>query len=128
MAGNVTGIQLKIMNKNKKYNGLAALGGLVYSTDPDAIQPQEEPEATTLPPAQQHLKVSIDRKKRAGKSVTLVTGFTGTDEDLQSLGKQLKTKCGVGGSAKDGEILIQGEYKEKIAGFLKDWGYKVKTV
>lgn len=116
------------MNKNKKYNGLSALGGLVYSTNPDAIQPQEEAEMVTLPPAQQQLKVAVDRKKRAGKSVTLVTGFTGTEDDLQTLGKQLKTKCGVGGSVKEGEILIQGEYKEKIAGFLKEWGYKVKVI
>lgn len=112
----------------KKLKGLAALGGLVYSTNPDAIPQQEPEEVTTLPPEEQHLKVQIDRKKRAGKSVTLITGFEGAEEDLQALGKQLKTKCGVGGSAKDGEILIQGEYKEKVADFLRQWGYKVKVI
>lgn len=116
------------MNKHKKYNGLSALGGLVYSTNPDAIPPEQEPEAETLPPAQQQLRVEIDRKKRAGKSVTLVTGFIGSEESLQDLGKQLKTKCGVGGSAKAGEILIQGEYREKVAGLLREWGYKVKVI
>ncbi len=116
------------MNKNKKYNGLSALGGLVYSTNPDAIQPEQDPGAETLPPAQQQLRVETDRKRRAGKSVTLVTGFIGSEEDLQDLGKQLKTRCGVGGSAKGGEILIQGEYKEKVVVLLREWGYKVKVI
>lgn len=109
-----------------KLNGLSSLSGLVYSTNPDAMVPDEQPEAVTLPPAKQQLYVAIDKKRRAGKSVTLVTGFVGTETDLQDLGKQLKTKCGVGGSTKDGEILIQGEYKDKVAEYLKAWGYKVK--
>jgi translation initiation factor 1 len=113
---------------NKKLNNLAALGGLVYSTNPNAIQPQETAEEATLPPAQQQLKVAIDRKKRAGKSVTLVTGFVGTEADIQALGKLLKNKCGVGGSTKDGEILIQGAYKDKVVELLKSWGYAVKAI
>jgi translation initiation factor 1 len=112
----------------KKTFGLNNIGGLVYSTNPDAIQPIEDEIVATLEPSKQQLRVQIDKKKRAGKSVTLVTGFIGTEEDLESLGKQLKTKCGVGGSAKDGEIIIQGEYKEKVAELLKSWGYKVKVI
>ena len=79
-----------------------------------------------MPPAQQQLKVTLDKKQRAGKTVTVVDGFTGTDSDLEKLGKELKTKCGTGGSAKDGQILIQGDYKDKIVKWLQDWGYKAK--
>lgn len=102
-------------------------GGIVYSTDPNYSYPQEEQEEqTTLPPARQQLKVTLDKKQRAGKTVTVVDGFTGTDSDLEKLGKELKTKCGTGGSAKDGQILIQGDYKDKIVKWLQDWGYKAK--
>lgn len=102
-------------------------GGIVYSTDP-AFKPEiNEPEETdTLPPAQQQLRVKLDTKQRAGKVVTLVDGFIGKPEDLEKLGKELKTKCGTGGSAKDGQILIQGDYKEKVIKWLQDWGYKAK--
>ena len=80
----------------------------------------------TLDTKKQNLKVSIDRKKRKGKSVTLVEGFIGTNDDLKDLAKTIKSKCGVGGSAKDGEIIIQGELKQKVADILIKLGYKVK--
>jgi translation initiation factor 1 len=100
---------------------------IVYSTNPDfQFQFDEEEEIQTLPNAQQKLYVSIDRKQRAGKEVTLVEGFTGADEDLKELGKMLKSKCGVGGTAKDGEILIQGNFKDKIYDLLVKEGFSVK--
>jgi translation initiation factor 1 len=100
---------------------------IVYSTNPDfQFQFDEEEEIQTLPIAQQKLYVSIDRKQRAGKEVTLIEGFVGTDEDLKELGKMLKSKCGVGGTAKDNEILIQGNFKEKIFDLLVKEGYSVK--
>lgn len=100
------------------------LGNLVFSTNPDALK-FEEPEAVeTLAPERQKLRVSIERHHRGGKTVTLVKGFVGSDDDLNTLAKQLKTKCGVGGSAKEGEIVIQGEMKEKIVSLLLTMGYK----
>jgi translation initiation factor 1 len=100
---------------------------IVYSTNPDfQFQFDEEEEIQTLPKAQQKLYLSIDRKQRAGKEVTLIEGFVGTDEDLKELGKMLKSKCGVGGTAKDNEILIQGNFKEKIFDLLVKEGYSVK--
>lgn len=99
--------------------------GVVYSTNPDfQYQYDDEPEAATLPPQQQRLRVRIEKNHRGGKTVTVVTGFVGTDDDLQQLGRQLKSKCGVGGSAKDGEILIQGEHLDKVKKILIDLGYK----
>ncbi len=101
--------------------------GVVYSTNSDFNYDKEEhPEQETLPPQQQNLKVSLDRKKRKGKSVTLVTGFVGSEEDLKSMGKLLKTKCGVGGTTKDGEIMVQGDFCTKIIEILQREGYKVK--
>jgi translation initiation factor 1 len=101
--------------------------GIVYSTNPDFSPESNEPEETeTLGKAQQQLRVKLDTKKRAGKVVTLVEGFIGKEEDLEKLGKELKTKCGTGGSVKDGEILIQGDYKEKVIKWLQDWGYKAR--
>ena len=101
--------------------------GVLYSTNPDfQYQYGEEPEAETLPPQKQRLRVTLDRRHRGGKTVTLVSGFVGTDNDLQSLGKMLKNKCGVGGSAKDGEIIIQGDQMEKVRQSLSNAGYTVK--
>lgn len=95
----------------------------VYSTNPDFSAAGEEAFQETLPKEKQRLRVVLDKKQRAGKVVTLIENFIGADGDLQALAKLLKTKCGTGGSAKDSIILIQGDYKEKILGWLKDWGY-----
>ena len=100
---------------------------IVYSTNPDfQFQFEEEEQIDTLPNGEQKLYVSIDRKQRAGKEVTLVEGFIGTEEDLKDLGKLLKSKCGVGGTVKDNEILIQGNFKDKIFDLLVKEGYVVK--
>ena len=102
--------------------------GVGYSTNSDfQYQHEEEAEADTLPPQQQNLHVSLDKKQRGGKKVTLVSGFVGKEADLSDLGKKLKTSCGVGGSAKDGEILIQGDFREKVRDLLVKAGYKVKV-
>lgn len=99
---------------------------IVYSTNPDFEYEDEEQELETLPPEEQLLYVSIDRKKRKGKEVTLIEGFEGTDDDLKTLAKVLKSSCGVGGTAKDGEILIQGNFRDKIMDILAEKGYKTK--
>lgn len=111
----------------KRNNDWKKRDGVVFSTDDnfEFDYDGQEP-AETLPPAQQNLKVMLDKKARAGKQVTLVAGFIGTEEDLKDLGKMLKTKCGVGGSAKDGEILIQGDHRDKVLQVLLTAGYKAK--
>ena len=100
---------------------------MVYSTNPNfQFITEEEQEPQTLEPSKQRLIVSIDRSGRAGKQVTLVKGSVGTQENLAALGKQLKVKCGVGGTAKDGEITIQGDLRDKVTELLKGMGYNAK--
>ena len=109
------------MNKKNKPD----TRGFVYSTDPNfSFQPEEHEEQKTLLPAQQKLKVRLDTKQRAGKAVSLIEGFIGTDDNLQDLGKKLKNFCGTGGSVKDGEIIIQGDQRDKILQWLLKNGYK----
>lgn len=101
--------------------------GVVYSTNPDFKYEQESvTEGETLAPEKQKLTVSIDRRCRAGKQVTLVSGFVGSESDLKELGKTLKVKCGVGGTAKDGEITIQGDLRDKVTALLCAMGYRAK--
>lgn len=110
------------MSKKNKKSRL----GVVYSSNPnfDYTFGEEEEEGSAIPPEQQVLRIFLDRKKRKGKDVTLVTGYQGSTEDLKALGKMLKTKCGVGGSVKDGEILIQGNHRDRVLQLLLDAGYK----
>lgn len=97
---------------------------IVYSTNPNFQYSTDEMEENeTIPKQQQKLRVSIEKNHRGGKTVTLVKNFTGTAEDMKKLGKILKTKCGVGGSVKDGEIIVQGDFKEKVIDILKKEGY-----
>ena len=97
---------------------------IVYSTNPDfSYDMGDEAEEETLPKNQQKLRVRIEKNHRGGKTVTIVSGFVGGESDLKELGKMLKTKCGVGGSVKDGELLVQGEFKEKVVELLKKDGY-----
>ncbi len=100
---------------------------MVYSTDPDFVYDEEKrEEQETLPPAKQNLYLSLDKKQRKGKKVTLVEGFAGRESDLKILGKKLKSVCGTGGSVKDGRILVQGDFRQKIKTLLENEGYKVK--
>lgn len=109
------------MSKNRRRSN-----GIVYSTNPD-FSPEEEEgdEVETLPPTQQDLRISLDRLK-GNKVVTRVWKFVGTEEDLKDLGKQLKQKCGCGGAVKNGEILLQGDFREKVGQELKKQGYRYK--
>jgi translation initiation factor 1 len=112
-----------------KKNDWKKRDGIVYSTESSFnYEYAKSEEDSTLPPQQQNLKVALDKSMRAGKQVTLVSGFTGTSGDLDSLGKLLKSKCGVGGSVKDGEIIIQGDHRDKIVQILLKEGYKAKRV
>ncbi len=111
------------MKKKQKYSGI------VYSTD-EAFEYQMDEtmdRVETLPNQKQHLRVMLDKKMRGGKVVTLVTGFVGTADDLNALGKQLKQKCGVGGSVKNGEIVIQGDFRQRIVQILTGEGYRTKV-
>ena len=106
------------MSKNK--NKL----GVVYSTNPDFQYDYDQPEAVeSLPPSQQRLRVRMERSGRGGKTVTIVDKFVGSDADLEALGKTLKTRCGVGGSAKEGQIIIQGDFRDRAVALLQDLGY-----
>ncbi len=106
-------------NKKKQYTGV------VYSTDPSFDYKEETPDVDkTHPPRQQNLRVMLDKKQRGGKAVTLVTGFVGESDDLEELGKVLKQKCGVGGTVKDGTILIQGDFRKRVLELLEAQGYR----
>ena len=111
-------------NKNKNKDGF------VYSTNPsfNISNSSDYDTQSTLPNQKQNLRVELDKKNRAGKSVTLITGFVGSEDDLEALGKLLKTKCGVGGSAKDGEILLQGDFRKKVGEILLKEGYRVRVI
>jgi translation initiation factor 1 len=108
--------------KNKKITG-----NIVYSTNPDfEFEMAGNESSATLPPRQQNLKIWLDRRQRKGKVVTQITGFVGSEDDLKDLAKFLKIKCGTGGTAKDNEIFIQGDLREKVIGILAQEGYRVK--
>ncbi|MEG1607769.1 MAG: translation initiation factor [Mucinivorans sp.] len=103
--------------------------GMVYSTDKDfEYKVASKSSSESLPVAKQHLRVALDKRNRGGKQVTLVADFVGSDDDLQALGRLLKTKCGVGGSAKDGEIIIQGDHRDRVVALLIDMGYKARKI
>jgi translation initiation factor 1 len=109
------------MAKNKNMNGI------VYSTNPDyKYTYNNTSEPVTLPPQQQELRIFLEKKHRGGKTACIIKGFVGKQDDLEDLGRLLKTKCGTGGSAKDGEIIIQGDWRDKILQILLEKGYKAK--
>jgi translation initiation factor 1 len=112
------------MSKKPKntFNSFSSIP-LVYSTNPDYMQPNEEAAKETLLPAEQMLKVILETKHRAGKTVTIVYGFEGAESDLEGLGKALKNFCGTGGAVKDGEIIIQGDHRQKVFQYLKQKGF-----
>lgn len=116
-------------NKNKKFSDLSSLGGLVYSTNSETMKDLENQineKEDTPDPNQQTLRVWTEKKHRGGKTATIIRDFEGSDTALANLAKQLKNKCGTGGSAKDGEIILQGAIADKVVNLLKDMGYKVK--
>ena len=112
----------------KKLSSLDDLGGFVFSTNENFEFNTDTSSEETLPPNRQRLEAHLDKKNRGGKVATIIKGFSGNEEDLKSLGKMLKTKCGVGGAVKDNEIIIQGNFRDKIMQILQDEGYNVKRV
>lgn len=114
------------MSKKKSFKNRS---GVVYSTNDDFKYDTGKTQSPfSLPPDKQNLRVELDKKQRRGKQVTLVTGFVGREADLKELGKRLKSKCGVGGSAKDGEIIIQGDFRKKIGELLEADNYRVRVI
>ena len=109
------------MKRNKEQRS-----AFVYSTDPNFKTEEENSTQETLPPAEQNLRIQLETKHRAGKTVTVVLGFVGVDDDLAQLGKDLKNHCGTGGSAKEGEIILQGDHRDKVRQWLQKKGYKTK--
>ena len=128
VCANITINHLSLQKKSMADNDWKSRLGVVYSTNPDFQYAQESDsvQEETLPPGKQRLIVRIDRRQRAGKQVTLVEGFVGTTDDLAALAKILKTKCGVGGTAKEGEITIQGDLRDKVTALLQSMGYNAK--
>lgn len=109
------------MSKKNKFSNI------VYSTNPDFnYEDEEEDTNMTLPPEKQNLVIRLDKKQRKGKQVTLVSGFVGSEENLKELGRTLKSKCGVGGTAKNGEILVQGDHRRKVKDILENLDYRCK--
>jgi len=117
------------MSTDKKSKKINSFDGLVFSTNPDQqLNHDQDDDQDTLSAKHQQLRVQLDKKQRGGKAVTLITGFVGNSDDLKELGKLLKSKCGVGGTVKDGEILIQGDFRKKILDLLIEKGYKTKQI
>jgi translation initiation factor 1 len=112
----------------KKINSLEDLGGFVFSTNKDFEFNTDSETEETLTNNKQRLEAHLDKKNRGGKIATIIKGFQGNEEDLKTLGKMLKTKCGVGGAVKDNEIIIQGNFRDKIMELLKSEGYNVKRI
>lgn len=115
------------MSKPKKISSLEDLGGFVYSTN-ENFSPETEEEQESLSPSEQSLEVHFEKKGRGGKTVVIIRGFQGSDDELKDLAKQLKNHCGVGGSSKNGEIIIQGNVRDKAMDYLKKANYKVKRI
>lgn len=115
------------MAKGKKLNSLSDLGGFVYSTN-DNFEPGEGEEQESLEPGEQQLEAHLEKKGRGGKTAIIIKGFKGSEDDLKDLGKALKSHCATGGSVKDGEIIIQGNMRDKAMDFLKNKGFNVKRV
>lgn len=118
---NLCSVRKSIMKKK-----ISNSPGIVFSTDPNFKIEEDKEEIQTLAPNQQVLRITLETKHRAGKTVTLVTGFVGLEDDMAELGKKLKNQCGTGGSAKDGEIILQGDHREKVRIWLQKTGYKTK--
>ena len=103
-------------------------GGIVYSTNPDYKYTAQPHQRASIAPQAQDLKIFLDKKNRGGKTVTIISGFVGKEEAIEKLGRDLKSKCGVGGSIKDGEIIIQGDHRERILTLLMKEGYKARKI